>query len=59
MLPWYPSLLAGIFNRIINQQICPEVWWYGATVLLHKGGERTLVNYSPITLTPTVSKIFH
>ena len=59
MLPWIPSALAAIFSRIINQQICPEVWRYGVTVLLHKGGEKTLDNYRPITLTPTISKIFH
>ena len=58
-LPWLPATLATIFNRIIAQQSCPEVWRYGITVLLHKGGDRSLANYRPITLTPTISKIFH
>ena len=58
-LPWVPQALAGIFNNIIAQQSVPEIWRYGVTVLLHKGGEKTLPNYRPITLTPTISKLFH
>ena len=58
-LPWAPEMLANQFNKIISQQVCPEVWRYGVTVLLHKGGERSLQNYRPITLTSTISKLFH
>ncbi len=58
-LPWAPQMLATQFNKIISQQVCPEIWRYGVTVLLHKGGERTLPNYRPITLTATISKLFH
>ena len=58
-IPWIPSALADAFNKLIDQQTSPEFWRYGTTVLLHKGGPRTLDNYRPITLTPTISKIFH
>ena len=58
-LPWIPKVLAELFNKIIAQQVCPEVWRYGLTVLLHKGGPKDLPNYRPITLSPTISKIFH
>ncbi len=58
-LPWAPKALANIFNNIISQQSAPEIWRYGVTVLLHKGGEKTLANYRPITLTATISKLFH
>ena len=58
-LPWVPKAFAAIFNRIIQQQTAPEIWRYGVTVLLHKGGEKTLPNYRPITLPPTISKLFH
>ena len=58
-LAWAPTALAGLFNGIICQQKCPETWRYGVTVLLHKGGEKSLQNYRPITLTPTIAKLFH
>ena len=58
-LPWIPELLAQLFNRLIAQQSTPELWRFGLTVLLHKGGTKTLENYRPITLTPTIAKIFH
>jgi len=58
-LAWVPSVLAPLFNKVIAQQICPEYWRYGVTTLLHKGGARDLSNYRPITLTATISKLFH
>ena len=58
-LAWIPPILAQLFNKIIAQQICPEFWRYGVTTLLHKGGARDLSNYRPITLTATISKLFH
>ena len=58
-LQWLPTTLATLFNRIIAQQTCPEFWRYGVTILLHKGGEKTLPNFRPITLTTTISKLFH
>ncbi len=58
-LPWIPALLAQLFNKLVGQQTCPEVWRYGTTVLLHKGGNKELSNYRPITLTPTIAKLFH
>ena len=56
---WLPHLLANLYNKIIQQQQSPELWRYGVTVLLHKGGTKTLNNYRPITLTPTLAKLFH
>ena len=58
-LPWIPALLATLFNKLVAQSTCPEIWRYGVTVLLHKGGKRELGNYRPITLTPTLGKLFH
>jgi len=58
-LTWLHHALATIFNKIIAQRTCPEFWRYGVTILLHKGGQKTLPNYRPITLTPTISKLFH
>ncbi len=58
-LPWLPELLAKLFNKLVEQQTAPQMWRYGLTVLLHKGGKRDLSNYRPITLTPTISKLFH
>ena len=58
-LPWMPSVLAPLFNKVVAQRTCPEFWRYGITTLLHKGGARDLSNYRPITLTATISKLFH
>ena len=56
---WLPTILANLYNKVIQQQQAPELWRYGVTVLLHKGGAKTLSNYRPITLTPTLAKLFH
>ena len=58
-LHWIPQALANIFNKIIDQQTSPEFWRYGVTILLHKGGSKDLSNFRPITLTATISKLFH
>ena len=58
-LPWLPAVLAPLFNNVISQRACPEVWRYGITTLLHKGGSKDLSNFRPITLTATISKLFH
>ena len=58
-LPWIPDLLANLFTKLIAQQTPPEMWRYGLTVLLHKGGTKDLGNFRPITLTPTIAKLFH
>ena len=58
-IPWICSQLAVLFNKLVMQQTCPSIWKFGWTVLLHKGGPRTLPNFRPITLTPTLAKLFH
>ena len=58
-LPWLAAELAPLFNKLILEGNCPEIWRHGWTVLLHKGGEKKLANYRPITLTPTLAKLFH
>ncbi len=58
-IPWIPGCLADLYNKLIQQRGCPSIWKFGWTVLLHKGGPRNLSNYRPITLTPTLAKLFH
>ncbi len=58
-LPWIPDILADLFTKLTAQQTPPEIWRYGLTVLLHKGGTKELGNFRPITLTPTIAKLFH
>ena len=48
-------------NNILKEENVPEIWNYGKTVLLHKGGlkpKNLIQNYRPITLTDNIGKIF-
>ena len=59
-LPWLHHLLAHLFSLVAAQSQVPIVWRNSVTVLLHKKGPlEDLSNFRPISLTPTISKLFH
>lgn len=51
--------LCEIFNLILEHGIIPAEWKTTKTILLHKKGDRHLIdNYRPISLCSTISKVF-
>ena len=51
--------LAKLFKWIMEQEIIPMIWRESRTVLLHKGGDREVLdNYRRITITSNVGKLF-
>ena len=58
--PWLHHPLAHLFSLVAQQGKVPETWRHSITVLLHKKGPMdNLSNFRPISLTPTISKLFH
>lgn len=51
--------LVHLFNLIFDSGIFPDVWKYATIVPLFKAGNKKMVeNYRPISLLPSVAKIF-
>ncbi len=58
--PWLHHLLAHLFSLVALSGTIPDTWRHSITVLLHKKGPTNdLSNFRPISLTPTISKVFH
>jgi len=51
--------LVDLYNLVIRDENIPKNWDLSEIIILHKKGERSEVkNYRPISLGPTVAKIF-
>ncbi|XP_047998769.1 uncharacterized protein LOC125236115 [Leguminivora glycinivorella] len=49
----------GLFNDILKEEVIPEQWKTSTIILLHKKGDKSLVNnYRPISLITNMYKIF-
>ena len=52
-------LLSSLINKSFADGVFPEVWKSAKVVALFKGGDKTLKdNYRPISILPTISKMF-
>lgn len=60
LLPLIGDSLAKLFTRFINDGFVPEYWKRSAVIPIYKGkGDRTNPgSYRPISLTPTISRLF-
>ncbi len=53
------KLLTMIFNDVLLTESIPKDWKWSNIILLHKKGEKKKIeNYRPISLCPTIQKIF-
>lgn len=53
------ALTITLFNKIMDSNSIPTEWKHSDIILLHKKGSRHKINnYSRISLSPTISKIF-
>ena len=51
--------LANIFSQCVNDEFIPDHFADSKTILLHKKGDPRLIgNYRPISLLPTIGKLF-
>lgn len=51
--------IKDLFTAILEQEKIPEQWKINKVILLHKKGQRDKIsNYRPITLSPTLYKLF-
>ena len=60
LLPIIENPLAELFTRFVNDGFVPDYWKRSAVVPIYKGkGDRSSPsNYRPISLTPTISRVF-
>ncbi len=51
--------LTQLFNKILKEQKVPKDWKLSDIILIHKKGDKHKIeNYRPISLSPTIAKIF-
>ena len=58
--PELSYILAGLFNKCLNESSCPVCWKVSSEVPVFKtfGKRSTAKNYHPVNLLPVVSNIF-
>ena len=58
--PELSNVLAGLFNKCLNESSCPVCWKVSSEVPVFKtfGKRSTAKNYHPANLLPVVSNIF-
>jgi len=51
--------ICKLFNWVLKKEVIPKIWRESRTVLLHKGGDRELLdNYRGITINSNLGKLF-
>jgi Reverse transcriptase (RNA-dependent DNA polymerase) len=57
--PYMCTFLTALFNTVWRAECIPSTWRKGVIVSTYKAGDRTdCANYRPITLLPTIDKLF-